>query len=278
MERIRHKTSRQIAGRLKSMSQPELGSKTDSFASSVPKSKSEYVAQRLLDRIVTANLAPGSSFGTEADLLQQFDVSRPTLREGLRILESQGVLALRPGPKGGIIVTKPGTDILAYGLSVYLRLHDVPFIAVLKAREVIQPALAAEAAENATAQDLKELRQSFERMKMLTDQAEFIEESRRFHSIIARASRNRVMEIFWSTISSLAAGEHNGIRYTVDDQKHIVDVHKAILDACCARNSKVAAERMDAYVRELEQLVRKRHKHRLNQSTSIVARPGRRVG
>ena len=74
----------------------------------MPKNKAEYVAQRLLDRIITANLDPGSSFGTEADLLQQFDVSRPTLRESLRILEAQGVLELRPGPRGGIIVTKPG--------------------------------------------------------------------------------------------------------------------------------------------------------------------------
>src|SRR4051812_43222444 len=129
----------------------------NNLARSVPKSKAEYVAQRLLDRIITADLSPGSSFGTEAELLQQFDVSRPTLRESLRILEAQGVLELRPGPKGGIIVTKPGMDILAHGLSVYLRLHEVPFIAVLQAREVIEPALAAAAAENATKKELAEL-------------------------------------------------------------------------------------------------------------------------
>ncbi|HHX90536.1 MAG TPA: FadR family transcriptional regulator, partial [Paracoccus sp.] len=75
---------------------------------SLPKSKAEYVARRLLDRIITANLKPGSSFGTEAELLEQYDVSRPTLRESLRVLESQGVLELRPGPKGGIMVAKPG--------------------------------------------------------------------------------------------------------------------------------------------------------------------------
>ena len=39
-----------------------------SFPTAVPKSKAEYVAQRLLDRIITADLEPGSSFGTEADL------------------------------------------------------------------------------------------------------------------------------------------------------------------------------------------------------------------
>ena len=57
----------------------------------MPRSKAEHVAQQLLDRIISADLSPGSSFGTEAELLEQFNVSRPTLRESLRILESQGV-------------------------------------------------------------------------------------------------------------------------------------------------------------------------------------------
>ena len=250
----------------------------DSFGTSVPKNKAEFVAQRLLDRIVTANLAPGSSFGTEADLLQQFDVSRPTLRESLRILESQGVLELRPGPGGGIIVTKPGMDILAHGLSVHLRLHEVPFIAVLKAREAIEPALAVAAAENATEEELAELQASVDRMRDSKDQAAFHEENRKFHSIIARASRNPVMEIFWAMISILASGAHHGVHFTTGNQQHVIDAHQAIVDALRAQDAKVAGELMDRHVRELETLVRKQYQHLLTQATSIVARQGRRLG
>lgn len=250
----------------------------DSFSTTVPKNKAEYVAQRLLDRIITADLAPGTSFGTEADLLQQFDVSRPTLRESLRILEAQGVLELRPGPRGGIIVTKPGTDILAHGLSVYLRIHDVPFIAVLKAREVIEPALASAAAENATDEELDELQASVDRMKTLKDQSLFIEENRRFHSLIAQASRNQVMEIFWATISILASGGHHGVSFTPSNQQHVIDAHQAIVDALRARDGQAAGALMDQHVRELEMLVRKRYQHLLTQATSIVARQGRRLG
>jgi GntR family transcriptional repressor for pyruvate dehydrogenase complex len=249
-----------------------------SFPTAVPKSKAEYVAQRLLDRIITADLEPGSSFGTEADLLQQFDVSRPTLRESLRILEAQGVLELKPGPRGGIMVTKPGTDILAHGLSVYLRLHDVPFIAVLNAREVIEPALAEAAAENATDDELAALQASVDRMRDTDDQTAFVEENRRFHSIIAEASRNRVMEIFWSTISILATGEHHGISYTAANQQHVIEAHQAIVDAMRRRDGKAARTLMDQHVRELETLVRKRYQHLLTQATSIVSRRGRRLG
>lgn len=244
--------------------------------STMPRSKAEHVAERLLDRIITADLAPGSSFGTEADLLAQFDVSRPTLRESLRILESQGVLELRPGPGGGIMVRKPSTDILAHGLSVFLRLHDVPFIAVLKAREVIEPALAAEAAINGTEEDFDELEQSIERMKAIKDQDAFIEENRVFHSIVARASGNKVLETFWSTISILATGEHHGVRYTVGNQQHVIEAHRSILKACRQRDSKAASAKMEIHVTELEHLVRKRYQNLLKQPTSVLARQGRR--
>jgi DNA-binding FadR family transcriptional regulator len=238
----------------------------------MPKSKAEHVAQHLLDRIITAGLTPGSSFGTESDLLKQFGVSRPTLRESLRILESQGVLELRPGPGGGIVVKKPSIDILAHGLSVFLRLHDVPFIAVLKAREAIEPALAAEAALNGTEEDFIQLERSIERMREIKDQQAFIEENRIFHSIIARASGNKVLETFWSTISILATGEHHGVRYSVGNQQHVIEAHESILEACRKRDSKAAAAKMEAHVTELEHLVRKRYQNLLAQPTSVVAR------
>lgn len=246
-------------------------------SSMIPRSKADFVAQRLLDRIVTANLLPGTSFGTEAELLQQFEVSRPTLREGLRILEAQGVLEMKPGPKGGIMVGKPGMDVLAHGLSVYLRLHEVPFLAVLKAREAIEPALAAAAAEQATAAEVAALQESVDRIATLSDQGEFIEENRQFHSIIAKASRNQVMEIFWSTISILATGEHSGVAYTPQNLKHVVEAHKNITDAIRNRDAARAAELMQDHVEDLERLVRKHYPRLLMQATNVVARQGRRL-
>jgi GntR family transcriptional regulator, transcriptional repressor for pyruvate dehydrogenase complex len=253
-------------------------SKRNSEVAGVPKSKADYVAQRLLDRIVSGNLGPGSVLGTESDLLEQYDISRPTLRESLRILEAQGVLELRPGPKGGIIVSMPGTDILAHGLSVYLRMHDVPLAAVLQAREVIEPALAAEAAENGTEADFALMQASIDRMIEVDDQEQFLEENRTFHSLVAHASRNHVMIIFWSTISMVAAGEGHSIQYTPSNQKRVVEAHQRILDACREGDSVAASACMRDHVRDLERLVKKSSKYLLNQATTIVARDGRRVG
>ena len=242
------------------------------------RSKAEHVAQQLLERIIAAKLKPGSSFATEAELLPQFNVSRPTLRESLKLLESQGVLERRPGPGGGIIVREPGTDLLAHGLSVFLRLHEVPFATVLKAREVIEPALAFEAAVNGTVENFAELETSITRMKALDaqrEQAAFLDENRMFHSIIARAGGNKVLEVFWNIISILAAGEHHGIRYSVGNQTHVVKAHQRILDACRGRDGNAAAAEMETHVGALENLVRQRYQHLLKHPTSVIERRGR---
>jgi len=249
-------------------------------AASTHRGKSAHVAHLLLERILAAKLKPGSSFATEAELLSQFNVSRPTLRESLRILESQGVLEVRPGPGGGIIVGKPSTDLLAHGLSVFLRLNEVPFITVLKAREVIEPALAYEAAINGTEGDFAELEASIARMKALDAQREqdaFLEENRVFHGVIARASGNKVLEVFWHTISIVATGEHHGMRYSVGNQAHVIKAHQHILDACRKRDGNAASDAMEGHVTGLENLVRERYQHLLKHATSVVARPGRSI-
>lgn len=251
-----------------------------SRAPSIHRSKAEHVAQQLLERIFEAKLEPGSTFATEAELLSQFNVSRPTLRESLKLLESQGVIELRPGPGGGIIVREPSAELLAHGLSVYLRLNKVPFVTVIKAREVIEPALAYEAAVNGSEEDFVELEASIARMKALDLQANqeaFLEENRVFHGVIARASGNKVLEVFWDTISILAHGEHHGIRYSVGNQAHVVKAHQRILEACRRRDGDAAAAAMESHVSGLENLVRERYQHLLKHVTTITERPGRSI-
>ena len=239
-------------------------------------SKAQQVAQELLIRIVDSKIEPGQTFGTEAELLQQFDVSRPTLREGIRILEAQGVLEQRPGPGGGLVIRRPSLDMLARSLSIFLRFNDVPYVTVLQAREVIEPALAAEAAEHGTDDDFREMAESIERMKAqdVGDQAAFIAENRVFHNIIARASGNKVLETFWGTISLLAHGELHGVRYTAGNRKYVIAAHQKILDACRRRNSRAAAKAMVEHVGDLEQLVRDHYKHLLGQQVSVAGHRG----
>jgi GntR family transcriptional regulator, transcriptional repressor for pyruvate dehydrogenase complex len=235
------------------------------------RNKSQQIADALMDRIIDSGLKPGQALGTEADLLAEHGVSRPTLRESLRMLEAQGVIALRPGPGGGAVVEQPSVDTVAHALSVYLYLQGVPFGAVLKARQVIEPALASEAAVHGTVSEFNEMQQSIDRMRSITDREPFIRENRTFHGIIARASRNKVLESFWAAISLLAQGEQLGIKYTLANRTHIVEAHAEILRACRARKPTAAASRMAAHIGELEDLVQRRYQSLLTEPTRMLA-------
>ena len=238
-------------------------------------SKSQQVAQELLARIADADLDVGLTFATEAELLRQFKVSRPTLREGIRILESQGILEQRPGPGGGIVIRRPSLDMVAHSLSIFLRFNGVPFSAVLKSRELIEPALAAEAALQATEEDFSEMTASIERMHEQSEvQEAFVAENRVFHSIVARASGNKVLEAFWGAISLLASGEHHGVRYTFGNRQHVIAAHSEILAACRKRDQGAAAFAMARHVGELEHLVRDRYQHLLGKPTRVRVNPG----
>ncbi|MDN5842372.1 MAG: FadR family transcriptional regulator [Alcaligenaceae bacterium] len=247
---------------------------TDAFAP-ILMNKTGQVARMLLNRIIESKLQPGSSFGTEAELLEQMNVSRPTLREGLRILEAQGVLALRPGPRGGIIVAKPSVDVIAHTISVYLRLNNVPFVEILNSRVTIEPVLVRGAAVNGTDEHFDEMERTIQAMEApgCTDQRIY-DENRKFHSAIARASANPVLEIFWDAISIMASGEAADIRYSARNRSYIISAHRRILQACRRRDPDAAADAMRDHLGELDDLLRKRYTGRLTKPTRITYKSG----
>ena len=242
-------------------------------------SKADQVAKQLLDKILESNPEPGQTVGTEAALLEAFSVSRPTLREGIRILETHGIVGQRPGPGGGIVVQRPSLETLAMSFSVYLRFNSIPFMDVLTTREVIEPALAAQAALHGSHADFAEMSASNDRMKALVDdqdQEEFISENRVFHGLVARASGNEVLNALWQTISMLASDEHHGVRYTFGNRLHVVAAHEGIIAACIRRDAAAAAKAMSIHVGELEHLVREHYHHLLGKPIGIVSRTSRK--
>ncbi len=241
--------------------------------------KAQQIARLLLDRIIKRNLVPGSSFGTETELLEQYDVSRPTLRESLRILESQGVLSLRPGPKGGIIVGKPSIDVLAHSFSVFLRLHDVPLIEILRARMAIEPALVRDAALHGTEEQFDEMDRSVARLEAATndDGTMLQEENRTFHNLIAKASCNPVLEVFWLTIRTLASGEGENIKFNERNRLAIAHSHAEIVKACRSRDPDKAQDLMSEHLGELELLLHKRSKAQNIEPMRISHGVGRKV-
>ena len=129
-------------------------------------------------------------------MVEALSAARATVREALRFLELQGALRIKAGPGGGPVVSAPGAEHLASVLSLHLQFADASFRSVVEARRSIYPVLAAEAAANASAEDVARLHESIARMHDgAQDPDLFREEARRFMTLIAGASGNRVLAI-----------------------------------------------------------------------------------
>src|SRR6185312_10803861 len=129
----------------------------------------EVVADRLRRRIARGELQIGERLPPEDELTEVFGIARTTLREALRILESQGLLEIRRGRTGGPVVTMPKIDALAEGLAVTLQLQGTTAGDLDGARQLIEPRLAARLAESHTADDLTALGAAAERAAVAAD-------------------------------------------------------------------------------------------------------------
>jgi GntR family transcriptional regulator, transcriptional repressor for pyruvate dehydrogenase complex len=120
----------------------------------VPKTH-EVVAERLRREIVTGRLPIGERLPSEEELTATFGIARTTLREALRVLESQGLIEIRRGRGGGPTVTKPDLAPVATGLAMSLQLEGATFADLDEARQLIEPQVAGRLARTRTISDLK---------------------------------------------------------------------------------------------------------------------------
>src|SRR5690606_23198892 len=100
----------------------------------------ELVARTLRRMIVDGQLQDGDFLPHEAELMTHFQVSRPTLREAVRVLDSEQLVEVRRGSRTGARVRVPGPEIVARPATLLLELWGAPVADVLAARAAIEPA------------------------------------------------------------------------------------------------------------------------------------------
>jgi DNA-binding FadR family transcriptional regulator len=95
------------------------------------------LAARLRDLIASGELAAGDSLPVESELEAEYNLSKPVVREALRILETEGLVEVKRGLGGGPRVRHPTIDQAAQGMGVYLKIGEVPMTDVLATRDAI---------------------------------------------------------------------------------------------------------------------------------------------
>jgi DNA-binding FadR family transcriptional regulator len=134
----------------------------------VPKT-AEIIAGRIRKAIIRGQLKAGDRLASEAELVDDFQVSRPTVREAIRILESEGFLRISRGARGGAHVVEPGPEMLAKAAGLTLQFRGATLADVYAARSVIEPPAARLAAELNSRRAVTALRKQLKREHEVAD-------------------------------------------------------------------------------------------------------------
>ncbi|WP_099203655.1 FadR/GntR family transcriptional regulator [Miniphocaeibacter massiliensis] len=153
----------------------------------------EQVEEDLYKYILKSELSIGDKLPNEFELAEKFGVGRSTIREAVKLLESQGVLEVRRG-SGTYIVSKSYIEVDPLGLGA---IEDKMALAMDLAdlRILLEPGIAEIAAINATEKDIKELYELCDIIEeKISKDENYVEEDIKFHTYVAKASKNMVVE------------------------------------------------------------------------------------
>jgi DNA-binding FadR family transcriptional regulator len=162
------------------------------------------VAANLRRQIVLGELKEGDQLPPESVLMEQFGVSRPTLREAFRILEAEGAITVRRGVRGGARVQVPDISVAATHVGLLLQYRGALLSDVYDVRTVLEPAAARMAARRRTAADLARLQEVVDRHRASVDDpgAAFAADEE-FHRLIVELSGNETLQVLAGMVSNI---------------------------------------------------------------------------
>jgi len=162
----------------------------------VPKT-AELVAAQLRNQIVRGELQEGDALPPEATLMAQFAVSRPTLREAFRVLESEALISVRRGARGGARVHAPNGDVAARYAGLVLQFRGATLADVYDARKSIELPAVRHLARRRPATALRALDANLVSARAhINEPAAQIRLQEEFHLLIVRHHGNQTLLVF----------------------------------------------------------------------------------
>jgi DNA-binding FadR family transcriptional regulator len=228
---------------------------------------SEQVAVEIQHYIQREGLQPDDFLGREEDLAADFGVSRPTLREALRLLASGNLIRATKGPGGGIFVARTAEEGMSRSLSdaiaMMLETGTVTLDELLDARLLLEVPLAGLAAYQPEEQTLKDLREIVARESAAgpDDSDTFAETDMEIHRTLASSAGNRMIQALTGWIFEVLQPSLAEVLQPAIVQSAVVEHHQALL-AAVERGDPVRAERVMKdhllYLKDVLRMVRER--------------------
>jgi DNA-binding FadR family transcriptional regulator len=209
-------------------------------------------------RIVRGELKADDALPPESELMKQFGISRPTLREALRILEAEGLIFVRRGAHGGARVKAPSPEAAIDYVGLLLEFDRTSIEDVLKAQAVLEVGSVRELAMNPSPSAIAQLEEILaEEADALGDVDRFNAASARFHTRLPELSGSKTLALMGHMLSKIiikhglvvASVQRKPTSRVPSWQKRSHEVHKEVVGLIKQKDAKQAADLWAAHLR-----------------------------
>ncbi len=210
------------------------------------------IVEQIQNAIVNNSFKPGDKLPGEQNLKKMFNTSRSTLREALRVLEQKGLIEIKTGVSGGVIVKQIDTDPIIENLALLIKSGSISLKHLSEFRIRLEGSIAELAAKRADKNDLKNMTDLLKEAKISLQKEDFnsflkIDEA--MHTILGEISKNPVFQFIQKSI-------HDNIHSYYDEYlpmdkaiaKENYDDFKIIIKAIENKDSKKAADQIMDHV------------------------------
>lgn len=175
----------------------------------------QLVARELRGAILRGDLKVGEALDPAPEMMERFGVSLPTLRAALHILETEALIEMRRGSRGGAIVRAPSVDVTARRAGAFLQYHHATVDDVHRARILIEPPAVAILAERRDPGDIAALQETLDEQAAAIEDAELVRSiGERFHSQILELAGNQTLIVFSALLHEII--DRHTARYQLD--------------------------------------------------------------
>jgi GntR family transcriptional repressor for pyruvate dehydrogenase complex len=225
----------------------------DVFVEPVQTSRTfEAAIESLLEGIERAGLHLDDRLPTEEQLAGQLGISKPTLRQALRVLERSGLLRVRAGKGGGIFIASEVVPVDAISHNVAVEAEDA--VDVLRGRRILEGAVTIMASRTATEDDYAGIERTIELLRRsIGDRPRVMGANAMFHRAVIRASHNKSLQGAMRNMEAGLAPIRDTYQGGQENDEVTLAIHRRQVEAMRSRDAKDLAAVLDEHFRMLEE-------------------------
>lgn len=192
----------------------------------------EQVSNEIKKQIASGTLKPGDRLPPENELARNFNVSRQTIREAMRILELSGFLSIKRGVKGGPIIENTISSRVSKALAEAIQMGPATFDDFVLAWREIEKAILIQVVKNADEGDLQVLKENLlNANNELKSGTPVFKSIRQFHKNLAKASKNHIFELLIESLMVVYAEFLSRLETDPERARRIITIHENLLKA-----------------------------------------------